>query len=71
MLELIKSAPTQCGVYLFKKGNKVLYVGKAKNIRERLLQHYKQAQENKKEYAIINSSDRIDWILTRNEYEAL
>lgn len=71
MLELIKSAPTQCGVYLFKKGNKVLYVGKAKNIRERLLQHYKQAQENKKEYAIVNSSDRIDWILTRNEYEAL
>jgi excinuclease ABC subunit C len=71
MLEIIKSAPTQCGVYLFKKGNKVLYVGKAKNIRERLLQHYKQAQENKKEYAIVNSSDRIDWILTRNEYEAL
>ncbi|MCI4458309.1 MAG: excinuclease ABC subunit UvrC, partial [Thermocrinis sp.] len=71
MLELIKSAPTQCGVYLFKKGNKVLYVGKAKNIRERLLQHYKQAQENKKEYAIVNGSDRIDWILTRNEYEAL
>jgi excinuclease ABC subunit C len=71
MLELIKSAPTQCGVYLFKKGNRVLYVGKAKNIRERLLQHYKQAQENKKEYAIVNSSDRIDWILTRNEYEAL
>ena len=71
MLELIKSAPTQCGVYLFKKGNKVIYVGKAKNIRERLLQHYKQAQENKKEYAIVNGSDRIDWILTRNEYEAL
>jgi len=71
MLELIKSAPTQCGVYLFKKGNKVLYVGKAKNIRERLLQHYKQAQENRKEHAIVNGSDRIDWILTRNEYEAL
>jgi excinuclease ABC subunit C len=71
MLELIKSAPTQCGVYIFKKGNKVLYVGKAKNIRERLLQHYKQAQENRKEHAIVNGSDRIDWILTRNEYEAL
>ena len=71
MLELIKSAPTQCGVYLFKKGNKVLYVGKAKNIRERLLRHYKQAQENRKEHAIVNGSDRIDWILTRNEYEAL
>ncbi len=70
-MEIMKSAPTQCGVYLFKKGNKVLYVGKAKNIRERLLQHYKQAQENKKEHAIVNGSDRIDWILTRNEYEAL
>jgi len=71
MLELIRSAPQACGVYLFKKGNKVLYVGKAKNIRERLLQHYKQAQENLKERSIVSNSDSVDWIITKNEYEAL
>ncbi|WP_448583647.1 excinuclease ABC subunit UvrC [Thermocrinis sp.] len=71
MIELIKNAPQACGVYLFKRGNKVLYVGKAKNIRERLLQHYKQAQENLKERSIISNSDRVDWIITKNEYEAL
>jgi len=71
MLELIKNAPQTCGVYLFKKDNKVLYVGKAKNIRERLLQHYRQAQENLKERSIVSNSNQIDWIITKNEYEAL
>ncbi|WP_333784498.1 excinuclease ABC subunit UvrC [Thermocrinis sp.] len=71
MIELIKNAPQTCGVYLFKKGNKVLYVGKAKNIKERLLQHYRQAQENLKERSIVSNSNQIDWIITKNEYEAL
>jgi len=35
------------------------------------LQHYKQAQEDPKERSIIKNSDRVDWIITRNEYEAL
>ncbi|WP_448588047.1 excinuclease ABC subunit UvrC [Thermocrinis sp.] len=71
ILETIRQAPQSCGVYLFKKGKKILYVGKAKNIRERLLQHYKQAQENPKEKAIVEQSDSVDWIITQNEYEAL
>ena len=68
---LIDSAPEKPGVYLFKKGKKVLYVGKAKNLKKRLQQHLKLAQEDPKERAIVYGSDSVEWIITRNEYEAL
>ena len=69
--DLIKLAPEKTGVYLFKKEGKVIYVGKAKNIRERLWQHYKLSETDPKERAIIHSSDSIEWVITTNEYEAL
>ena len=63
--------PEKPGVYLFKKGSKVLYVGKAKNIRERVQQHINNSSRDSKEKAIIKESDAVDWIITRNEFEAL
>ena len=63
--------PEKPGVYLFKKGSKVLYVGKAKNIRERVQQHINNSSRDSKEKAIIKESDALDWIITRNEFEAL
>lgn len=68
---LIDFAPEKPGVYLFKKGKKVLYVGKAKNLKKRLQQHLKLAEEDPKERAIVYGSDSVEWIITRNEYEAL
>jgi len=67
----IQNAPEKPGVYLFKKGKKPLYIGKAKNLKKRLLQHLKASEVDPKERAIIKNSDGVEWIVTRNEYEAL
>ena len=69
--KLINSAPEKPGVYIFKKGKKILYIGKAKNLKKRLQQHLKLAEEDPKEKAIVHGSNTVEWIITRNEYEAL
>jgi len=38
----LSQLPKTSGVYTFKKGAKLLYIGKATNIRERVEQHLKQ-----------------------------
>ena len=71
LLEL-QRAPEKPGVYIFKKGNRYLYIGKAKNLRDRLVQHYKLAEKgDRKEKAIIENSTSVEWTITRNTYEAL
>ncbi len=71
LLEL-QRAPEKPGVYIFKKGNRYLYIGKAKNLRDRLVQHYKLAEKgDRKERAIIENSTSVEWTITRNTYEAL
>lgn len=70
-LEELQKAPEKPGVYIFKRGNKPLYIGKAKSLRERLLQHYKLAEKEPKEKAIIENSTGVEWIITRNTFEAL
>ncbi len=68
---LIREAPEKCGVYIFKSRRKPVYIGKAKNIRKRLQQHLKLSESDPKEFAILRDSIGIDWIITRNEFEAL
>lgn len=70
-LEDIKKAPESCGVYLFKSKGRPIYIGKAKNIKSRLLQHFKNSETDPKERSIVTHSDSIEWIVTRNEYEAI
>ena len=70
-LDVLQKAPDKPGVYIFKKEKKPLYIGKAKSLRDRLLQHYKLAEKDSKERAIINNSTHVEWIITRNTYEAL
>lgn len=67
----VLSAPERCGVYIFKGKKRPVYIGKAKNIRKRLLQHLKLAETDPKESAIVKESVDIEWIVTRNEFEAL
>ncbi len=63
--------PDTCGVYLFKSASgRVLYVGKAINIRSRVRSHL-QDRKNEKEIKLRTRSDNIDWIATGSELEAL
>ena len=47
LLDIIESAPTNTGVYyMHQKNGKIIYVGKSKNIKKRLIQHF--TNDNKK-----------------------
>ena len=67
----LEEIPTEPGVYLIKdKEEKVIYVGKAKNLRNRVKQHF-QTTIDLKEDKLQELAHRVDWIITRNESEAL
>ncbi|MEN3034007.1 MAG: excinuclease ABC subunit UvrC [Aquificaceae bacterium] len=70
-LESVQKAPEKPGVYIFLSGKKPIYIGKAINLRERLIQHIKLMDKNSKEHAIVSNSSSVEWFVTRNEYEAL
>lgn len=60
--------PTRPGVYLWKRGGRVIYVGKAKNLRARV-NHYAHGED--KAGRIFHEADALEFIVTRDEVEAL
>ena len=67
----LEELPDDPGVYLIKdKKDKVIYVGKAKSLKKRVKQHF-QAVSLPREEKLQELATRIDWILTRNESEAI
>ena len=69
-LDYVKQFPEKIWVYLWKKKDKVLYVGKAKNIRKRLEQYFRTWIWVWKE-DMVSKADNIDYFLAKNEEEAL
>ena len=66
------SAPTEPGVYLFKDARRrVLYVGKARNIRARLRQYLSGQDERAMVPFLLQSAAEIDTMVVRTEKEAL
>ena len=69
--KFLEEAPDKPGVYLFKnEKNKYVYIGKAKNIKKRLKQHFQQINIDPKERKIFQESKSIEWIITKSDYEA-
>jgi len=69
---IIDELPETPGVYLFYGENNLpLYVGKAKDIRQRVLSHFAGDHSNAKEMALAQQVKRIDWIETAGEIGAL
>lgn len=68
----IKSSPHEPGTYIFKdEEGKPIYVGKAANLRARLLQHYRGDGEAGWAEVMHERARDVDWIVTRSETEAL
>ncbi len=65
--------PTSPGVYIFKDADgKVIYVGKAKNIRTRVANYFTKSGDGRPKIAELRERvDQIDFISTRTETEAL
>lgn len=63
--------PEHPGVYRFyNKQDKVIYVGKAKNLKNRL-SNYFQANLATKTHRMVNEAVRVDWTIVSTELEAL
>lgn len=64
--------PTEPGVYLFRdKKNKIIYVGKAVNLRSRVRSYFSDSDQPIKTKKLVSNILGIDWIVVNNETEAL
>lgn len=70
--EKIKEFPTQSGVYLMKSAaDKIIYVGKAKNIRSRVKSYFQESKDHSaKTVALVRNINEIEYLLTKTEVEA-
>jgi len=67
----VATAPEGPGVYLLKDANgRVLYVGKARSLRERL-RAYTQPQESPRLNSLVSKVADLETVITRSEVEAL
>ena len=73
LYEKIRTLPTQPGVYLYKNAEgKVIYVGKAKNLRSRVRSYFLEAaQANAKTGSLMREAVDVEYITVANEHEAL
>ena len=68
---VLDGLPGSPGVYLFKDGaGCIIYVGKAKNIRDRVRSYFRSDVKDTKTKLLVESIRSIDFILTANEKEA-
>ncbi|MEO2068664.1 MAG: GIY-YIG nuclease family protein, partial [Desulfurobacteriaceae bacterium] len=72
MKDKLQFVPDAPGVYFFKDRNgKVIYVGKAKSLKNRLSSHILCTDPNQKSYKIVKEAVSFDYIIVKNEREAL
>lgn len=71
--DILDSLPSKTGCYLFKDSSgKVIYVGKAVNLRSRVRSYFHQsAQKNPKTARLVSHIADLDWIIVASELEAL
>lgn len=70
--DLLDELPESCGVYRFHAADDaLLYVGKAKNLRERVLEHFRGAVRDGKSRRLSTQVSRIEWTETAGELGAL
>ena len=70
--ERVDSLPTGPGVYLFKsERGKVLYVGKAGNLRKRVSSYFRKTGLNAKTRVLVDQIADIEVTVTHTEAEAL
>ena len=63
--------PDEPGVYrFFNAKNEVIYVGKARSLKNRLNSYF-QRNVGEKTYRMIHAANRVDWTVVRSEVEAL
>jgi excinuclease ABC subunit C len=70
--KLVGKFPTDPGVYLMKNADtKIIYVGKAKELRHRVRSYFQKNHESPKTQFLVRNIVHIEYIVTKTEAEAL
>jgi excinuclease ABC subunit C len=68
----LKEIPRSSGVYLYKdRAGKIIYIGKAKNLRSRVRSYFQARPFDRKTDALVKNIVDLEFIVTDNEVEAL
>ena len=68
----LTNLPTNPGCYLFKdKNGKIIYIGKAKNLKKRVSTYFNKKDHDSKTKALVSKIKDIDFIVTKSEIESL
>ena len=72
ILELSRSFPATTGVYIMKgPGGTPVYIGKAKNLRARVMSYFQKGSDRGQIPYLVREVDSIDYVVTEGESEAL
>ncbi len=70
--EIFRTLPESCGVYVFHgESNEILYIGKSRNIKDRVMSHFYEDHQSQKELAITQKVHHIQTYETISELAAL
>lgn len=69
---LIRSLPGKPGVYqYYNKDGKVIYIGKAKNLKKRVSSYFTKSHQSGKLRMLVSKINNIEFIVTNSELDAL
>ncbi|HLN87811.1 MAG TPA: GIY-YIG nuclease family protein, partial [Candidatus Limnocylindrales bacterium] len=72
LVDKIAGLPTRPGVYLMRdKSGKVIYVGKAKDLRGRVRAYFNKSDERSQIQFLVRRVEDIETLVTSNDKEAL
>ena len=64
--------PKEPGIYFFRNAkNRILYIGKAKNLRNRIFQYIRMTDGRRMVGRLLNQSETLDFTITKDEKQAL
>ena len=70
--DLVKNLPANPGVYqFFNKDDKIIYVGKAKNLKKRVSSYFSKNHDNRKTEILVKQVENIRHIVVDSEEDAL
>ena len=72
LLDKANGLPTTAGVYIMKdKIGTVIYVGKSRKLKNRVSQYFQNSKKNFKTAKMVSAAEDFEFILCKNEIEAL
>lgn len=70
--EKLKSLTTRPGVYIMRdKNGEIIYIGKAKNLKNRVSQYFRNSPKPSKVQAMVDNVDNFDYFIATSELDAL